>query len=252
VRWVFGVLLLALAAASPAGAETRPLVVGVEELGYLPAYGWRNSEFVGAAREILDGFGAAKGYQMVYRPLPVKRLYAELLGGLVDLKFPDSPDWAAAIKGGYRIAYSQPIIAYVDGVMVRPENKGRGTAAVKSLGTVAGFTPLAWLDRIESGVVTLRETTQLEQTLSQVLLRRTDGAYISVAAAAHSLDVDLHQPGALVFDATLPHNRGEYRLSTVRNREVVAEFNTWLDANAALVKAINAHTGAEAVVGAGP
>lgn len=229
----------------PARAQPRTLVVGVEELDYFPSYAIRKGEYVGAAREIFDAFAQAKGYHFVYRPLPIKRLYAELLSGGIDLKFPDNPDWAPDVKQGHKIAYSAPVIGYVDGVLVRPENLGRGVDGVRTLGTVSGFTPFAWLDLIRDGRVQVKENPRMDLLLRQVTLERLDGAYASVAVANHLLEDTLGMPGALVFDAALPHSRDYYRLSTLRHSAVVAEFDAWMAANAATVKAIKDRAGAE-------
>lgn len=228
-----------------ARAEHRTFVVGVEELDYFPAYSVQKGEYVGAAREILDAFAQAQGYTFAYRPLPVKRLYAELLSGGIDFKFPDNPSWALDAKQGQAVTYSTPVIGYVDGVLVRPENVGRGVERVRTLGTVSGFTPFAWLDAIRDGRVQLKENPRMELLLKQVALERLDGAYASVAVASYQLESALGMPSALVFDPRLPHSRDHYRLSTLAHPSVIAEFNAWLAANAGLVKAIKDRTGAE-------
>jgi ABC-type amino acid transport substrate-binding protein len=228
-----------------AHAGSRDLVIGVEELDYYPAYSWRNGEYVGAARDIFDAFAKARGYRFTYRAMPIKRLYVELLSDGIDFKFPDNPEWNSEAKVGKDLVYSNPVIAYVDGVSVRAENVGKGPDSIRTLGTVAGFTPFSWLGRIRAGQVQLRENPRMDQLLKQVVLDRVDGAYASVAVMNYYLDHMLGMPGALVFDPALPHSRDHYRLSTVRHPEVVAEFNAWIAANQALVAAIKERTGAE-------
>lgn len=230
---------------SPARAERTTFVVGVEELDYFPVYGVQKGEYVGAAREIFDAFAQAKGYTLTYRPLPIKRLYAELLSGGIDFKFPDNGAWARDLKQRQPIAYSQPVIGYVDGVLVRPEHLGRGADGVRTLGTVSGFTPYAWLDRIRDGRVQMKENPRMDLLLKQVALERLDGAYASVAVANYQMDNLLGLPGALVFDPLLPHSRDYYRLSSVQHAKLIAEFDVWLAANAAQVKAIKDRLGAE-------
>lgn len=225
--------------------QARDIVIGVEDLDYYPVYAVQNGQYVGAAREILDAFAAASGHTISYRPFPIKRLYAEFLGGSVDAKFPDSPKWANAQKTGLTIAYSKPVITYVDGVMVQPRNKGRDIAQFRQLGIVSGFTPFAWLDALKGGSVTLRENPRSELLLKQVLLDRLDGGYVSVAAANYTLDHTMGQPGALIFDPNLPHTRDSYTLSSVSHPELIAEFDTWLAANAGTVRQIINRLGAE-------
>lgn len=228
-----------------AQAAPRELVVGVEELDYFPVYSVKSGEYAGAAREILDAFAAANNYVLIYKPQPIKRLYAELMSGGIDLKFPDNPYWAADLKSGQTIAYSNPVITYIDGVLVRPDMAGKNVDAIRTLGTVSGFTPFSWLDRIKAGTVQVKENPRMELLLKQAAIGRFDGAYGSLAVANYILDDVLKAPGALVFEPSLPHSRDSYKLSSLHYPKVVAEFNAWMAANAATVKAIKDRTGAE-------
>lgn len=238
-------LLVALGTAWPVLAAQKDLVVGVEDLEYYPLYAMRDGEYVGAARELLDAFAKDRGYRLAYRPLPIKRLFIELASGGIDLKFPDNPYWAADAKKGHNVAYSKPVIAYIDGVLLRPSNHGKGLDTLRTLGTVSGFTPFAWLDRVTSGKVVLKENPRMELLLRQTVVGHVDGAYVSVAVANHVLAGSLNMPGALMFDSALPHSRDSYRLSSVTRPAVVAEFDAWMDANGPLVKMIKDRYGAE-------
>lgn len=230
---------------STAQATERRIVVGVEEINYYPVYAIVDGGFAGAAREILDGFARARGIHIEYRSLPVKRLYAELLTGGIDLKFPDNPRWMADAKAGHSVTYSAPVIAFIDGVMVTPGAMGLGLDSIKLLGTVSGFTPYAWRDRIASGQVQLRENPKFDLLLRQTTIKRVDGAYVNVAVANHMLERVLAMPNALTFDASLPHSRDHYMASTTTRPELIAEFNEWLAANAEFVNTIKANYGAE-------
>lgn len=243
MRLILITLLLLLALAPGVGAAQ--LVVGVEDLDYLPAYCYRDGEYGGAAREILDAWAADRGHGLTYRPLPVKRLMTELVNGGIDLKFPDNPYWGADIKGGRKVAYSLPVIAYVDGVMVRPERRGLGLEKFQILGTVAGFTPYAWLDRLRAGQVQLKETARMDQLLRQGQAGRVDGVYVSVAVAIHQMEKVLNMADFLVFDSTLPHSRDYYMLSSAAKPDLIADFNGWFSANQERVRSIKTRWGAE-------
>lgn len=240
---LLGVPILALGAARPASA--RDLVVGVEAIDYTPAYSYRDGQFGGAARALLDSFAEARGHRLTYKAFPVKRLLAELLHGGVDLKFPDSPDWQTSARQGTAIAYSQPVIAYVDGTLVRRDNTAIGIEGVHNLGTVSGFTPYAWLGRIQAGKVELKENPGFEQLLRQVQTGRIDAVYANVAVTLAAAETVLGSADALVFARDLPHVAESYRLSSAKTPEVIAEFNDWLAKNPKLVAEIIAKTGAE-------
>mgnify|MGYP001806180246 CR=1 FL=1 len=244
LRFLVAALLLACCPAG-AGAAERSLVVGVEDLEYYPLYAIRDGEYVGAMREIFDAFAIARGYRVTYRPLPIKRLYAELSSGGIDIKLPDNPAWAAEAKAARKVAYSRPIIAYVDGVLVRPAMAMRPVEAFRTLGTVAGFTPTAWQGRIRDGAVTLKENPRVELLLRQTVVGHVDGAYANVAVAEHLLERVLALPGALVFDPALPHTRDHYHLSSVGRPDVVAEFDAWMGDNASLIASIKTQFKAE-------
>jgi len=237
-----------LVGTAPAGA--RDLTVGVEPMDFSPIYGWHNGEFRGAAREILDAFAAARGHHLTYRAYPIRRLLAELTHGGIDLKFPDNPDWQAAMRRGTPLTYSAPVIAYVDGTLVRRERVGEGEAAVRSLGIIAGFTPQAWQGRIAAGTVDLTENPGFEPLLRQVAAGRVDGAYLNVAAGLAAAAAVV-PAGTLAYDPALPHVAESYRLSSGTAPEVIAEFDQWLKENHLLVMAIIARTGAEAGLTAG-
>lgn len=239
---IAAVALLALAGAP---AQARDLVVGVEAIDYSPVYGVTDGQFKGAAREILDAFAASAGHRLTFQALPVKRLYAELNHGGIDLKFPDSPDWQPALRQGRATAFSKPVINYIDGTIVRRDALSQGPEAIHSLGTIAGFTPFAWGERLKSGAVELKENSSFEQLLRQVQTKRVDGAYGNVAVALNAADSIPGLAGALAFAPNLPHVADSYRLSSVKAPELIAEFDEWLSRNARLVADIISRTGAE-------
>lgn len=239
--------VLALAV-TPASGQSGRYVVGVEDLDYYPIYAVRGGEYVGAARDILDAFAKDAGLSFSYQAMPITRLTSEMVSGGVDFKFPDNAYWLADLRKGKNIAYSQAVIAYIDGVMVLPANKGRPLPQFNTLGTVTGFTPFAWQTTLKEGRVRLIENPQMRALQKQVLTGRIDGAYASVAVANHLLRQDLRQPGALVFDPALPHTRSDYFLSSAKHPEIIKRFDAWLKTNAARVSAIKTKHGAEAGV----
>lgn len=233
---------LSLSAAARA-ADVETLTVGVEELDYYPNYAMRDGRYVGAARDILDAFAASAGLRLDYRPLPVKRLYADLFTGVVDLKFPDSPEWNAVGKQGQSVLYSRPVLPYVDGVMVRSERAGKGLEQFATLGTVSGFTPFAWLDELAKGKVKVSETPHLSSLLRQAATGRVDGAYVNVAVARDHLRQSPELAGALVFDPGLPFTAGAYFVSSIRRGDALAKLDAWLAAHADAVAAIKRNYG---------
>lgn len=226
---ITGLALMAIGAS----AQAQTYSIGVENTAYLPAYSFEDGEYRGYARRMLDAFAQDHGYRFDYRPMPVIRLFSALVGGDIDMKFPDNAYWAQDTKKGHPVVYSQPAIAYIDGVSVLANRKGAPIDTIKSLGIVRGFTAWDWLDRIKSGSVTLHENNSFTALLETTLAERNNGAYGNVAVVQYQLRHVLKKPNALVFDPSLPHTRSNYHLSTIKHPELIAKFDQWLSQNAA-------------------
>ncbi len=232
------VLFLGLVCWAGVTGAKEILVVGVENQHYLPAYAFENGTYKGYARELLDAWARDRNYQIEYRAMPVPRLYASFFGGQVDFKFPDNPNWKKDERAGKAIIYSDPVAAFVDGTNVRPSKKTAGLDETKILGTLGGFTPWAWLDRIEAGKATLSENFNVEALIRQGIAGRVDGIYANVAVINYQLDHVLKQPGALVFNPKLPYSRDYYHLSSIRRPEIVRDFNDWMRKNRDQISAL--------------
>lgn len=221
----------------PSGAPAE-LVMGVEDLPYLPYYALDKGEYQGFSRELFDAFAAARGHRLVYRPLPVERLYRALLNGDIDLKYPDNPAWRQELKTGQAIHYSQPVAPFVDGILVLPARGREDSGGFRRIATIRGFTPWPLLDRIKQGEVSLSENNSIPGLLQQVLTQRVDGAFINVAVARFYLQRVLGQEQALVFNTRLPHARSDYYVSTLRHSGIVQEFDAWVRESPAQVTAL--------------
>lgn len=237
--------ILALGLSSQAVAG-KIFVLGVENQDYLPAYGQVDGKYQGFARELFDAFARERGYVFEYRALPVPRLYASFFSGQVDFKFPDNANWKQDQRGGKPISYSDPVLTYIDGVVVPADRKAVSIEDIRTLGTVAGFTPWAWLDRVAAGSVRVSENPSFEALVRQVIARRIDGAYANIAVVNYQLNKTLAMPGALVFAPQLPHSRDHYYLSTTKHPAVLLEFNAWLKQNSGLVESMKKRLGVEA------
>lgn len=223
---------VAVIAASLFSTESQAgeYVVGVENLPYLPYYSVENGEYVGYARELLDAFAASTHHHFIYKSLPIKRLLSDLLSGQIDFKYPDNSMWASEERKGKTIYYSQTTAEYIDGIMLKAENKGKGLSSIKSLGVILGFTPFDYIDKINSGAITVNQNHSLTPLLKSALAGRVDGAYVNVDVAAHQLQ-KMGNENQLVFDETLPHSKGGYVLSSLKHKNIVDQFNEFLEKN---------------------
>jgi hypothetical protein len=242
---VFGWLAAGLLSVDCALAQTY--VVGVERQSFQPHY-WISDqgEYQGFARDLLDLFAREAGLDIQYQPLPVNQLTHHLLNGSIDFKYPDSPNWAGDLKGGKGIAYSQPVVQYVDGVLVAPKRQGQGIDQLARLAVVDGWTPWTYQDRIGAGQTEVVRSADLGQMIKQALKQQADGAYYNVVVATYYLDNIRARPGALVFDPKLPHTRGTFALSSLRHPELIQRFDRFLAEHKAEVDALKARYRVEA------
>jgi len=234
-------LLLSLSLCAAMAAQAAQVYrVGVEELKYYPVYEDDHGEYIGYARELLDAFAKSQGIVFKYVPLPVNRLFKTFISpqGNLDFKFPDNPYWQAGLKTPVHIVYSDPVLAYIDGVMVRPEDKGRGLPALRALGTIAGFTPERYRKLIQAGQIRLEEFSNFSGLLQQAINKRLNGAYINVAIARYQLRDVIRAPDALVFDPDLPYTESGYYLSTIKHPDVIGKLNQFLREHANEVNAL--------------
>ncbi len=218
-------------------SENIIFTVGVQAFKeYLPYSEYKDGKYTGFNREILDLFASTKGYTFKYRAYPIKRLYREYLQEKIDLKYPDNSYWSFELKKEKDIKYSDPVVEYIDGVMILPENKGKGVNNIKNLGVLAGFTPFAYLKMIKTGAIKKAEIFNYERLLRLVILKRVDGAYSNVAVSHYYLDHLLKDRNALVFDPDLPHTRSHRHLSSFKHPKIIDEFNIFLREHHTIIK----------------
>ena len=214
--------------------------IGVESIEYLPFSNVQNKQYSGFYRDLFDKFSADSGHQFTYRPLPIKRLAADFISGKVDFKLPDSELWGGDFKKGKSIVYSNPITQYTDGIMVRPENKGKLSESFSSISTLRGFTPFPFLKEIEQGKLKVNEANSLGSILKMVEMGRVSGAFVNVTVARHFLEHTLSDQGKLVYDDGLPKGISGVGISTISHGGVINEFNDWMKANDAWVDQLKA------------
>lgn len=236
-RRLAAVFLLAAPFAAPLAARAADsIVVGVEEINYLPHYQFMDGELHGFAADLIQQFARDRNYRVDYRSMSIPRLYGELLDGAIDLKYPDDPDWATTVKVDRDIFYSAPVVGYVDGVSVLPARLGRGVETIRTLGIVTGFTPQEWEGLIARKRVVLRTNRSLEALIKLAIDGQVDGVYGNVAVMAHVAKDRLKQPAALTFDPALPHAAGSYYFSTSKRPKLVAEIDAWMAENRDWIK----------------
>lgn len=229
----FAVVLVGLVASnSQVYAQTEYTVVVQDYADFPPYSSYKEKVYAGFNRELLDMFASSKGYKFKYVAFPVKRLFFEFVNGVGDMKYPDNPKWALHVKKDAPIVYSEPVVKYIDGVMVQPAKRGNHIDTIKNLGVVAGWTPWVYMKRKKAGKVKLSENSSYEGLLKQAMFGRNDGAYSNVSTSKYYLKNVLKKPGALVFDDSLLHVKSARTLSSIKYPKLIGEFNAFLKSHA--------------------
>lgn len=240
VKVIWRCALSILIVSTTLSTHAEEYVIGVENIEYFPIYAKRDGKYSGYARSLFDEFAARSGHTFIYKPLPIKRLFKGFIDGDIDFKFPDSPYWKQDLKKGKDVKYSDSVIEYVDGVLVAPENVGKGKANLKSLGVLRGFTPWDYLGDIKNKQIALKEVNSLESLIKMTKVGRLDGVYFNVIVANYFQEKTLFDKGGVIFDSSLPHTRSHYYLSSIQYPEIIKEFNEFLASNQGLVAAMKA------------
>ena len=222
----YGLFALFLIPLRVADAGDEVIIIGVESNDYYPHYQFINGGFQGYVRDLFDRFSKDSNLKIRLRTMPLKRLLKEVRTGTVHLKYPDNPKWNVEEKKSDFI-HSKPIVSYIDGTLVLPGQQGQPVENVRTLGTLIGFTPWPYFDRIQSGRVSVYEGTSLTGLIKRTMRRGRDGIYANIDVANYQLKRLLNQPGALVFDPGLPHAVSYYATSTVHHPELIKAFDQW-------------------------
>ena len=215
-------------------------VIGVENIEYYPLYAKREGKYAGFARALFDAFAERSEHTFQYKPLPIKRLFKGFFDGDLDFKFPDSPYWKQDSKKDKNVIYSDSVVEYVDGVLVKPDKLGKGKESLHSLGVLRGFTAWDFLSDIQEKKISLREVNSLEALIKMAKSGRVDGVYFNVIVANYFQEKTLFDKGGVLFDKSLPHTRSHYYLSSIKHPRVIAEFNQFLATNQSLVASLKA------------
>lgn len=91
---------------------------------------------------------------------------------------------------------------------------------------------------IGDGSIKTVENTKFMGMLGNAIRSRTDGAYGNSEVMGYILEKEMGQKGKLVFDKSLPHSTGEYKLSTGKHHNLIDRFNKFLIEEKAAIKAL--------------
>jgi hypothetical protein len=222
------------AAAQPSSAAPRQIfAVGVENTpNFLPYSEYRNGEYHGAGRDLLDAFAARQGIQFKYVVLPLRRKNQMLREGSIDFVFPDNPNWNAQEKAGIQLSYAQ-MLPYTDGTLVRGGDVGKGVDRIRLLAIPLGFTPVAWLSQIGSRSVRIVEASDYDSIYQMVERNHVNAAYMNIHVAERYQAIG-DMSAAIRYDPALPHEDSVFDVSSIKYDALIDAMRNYFSSDEAL------------------
>ncbi|HLO95332.1 MAG TPA: hypothetical protein VK195_13545 [Burkholderiaceae bacterium] len=131
-----------------------------------------------------DAFAASRGLAFRHVVLPLKRRDAMFVRADLDFIFPNHANGVTTLTGGLRLAHA-PMMAFTDGVLVRPQDLGKEVDRVKVLDIPNGFGPYPYQQLINSGRTRIEESVQYDRLYEKLQRGRVDGAYLKKRTAEY-------------------------------------------------------------------
>ena len=217
-------------------AKPRSYRIGVENIDYYPhfAFGYRDNSF---AKEVLECFFNSQNLTVTFVPLPLKRFNQWYIENNIDFKYPDNEDWRRDETVKLPVIYSTEVIKLTAGATVPFKLMGRPRNQIKRLGTVLGFHPTMWSDRIES-----KQTIMLSDPNVLSVVKMNINGIVDVINLDYSV-IHYHlkqmkRPKALIMDSTLPHRAYGFHLSTLKHPQIISQFNHFYQQNQTFIEAM--------------
>lgn len=218
-------------------ALAERFIIGAQNLTYFPHYDFESDVDKGVGWAILEAFSEASDHEFIYVSLPIRRLQMELAKGNIDFVYPDNPRWYNSITNTDDKTFSLPLTYTVTGTMVKKDKAGKGIDSIKQLAIPLGFTPVNWQQRINNGDTQLTAVQDIPQGLALLQQERVDALDLEYNVARHSIS-RLSRYDDITLDLTLPHNEIPFSLSTLNNKKVIDELNTFIATNPTLIASI--------------
>ncbi|MGM0768423.1 MAG: substrate-binding periplasmic protein [Pseudomonadota bacterium] len=237
--------LLMLGLSGQTAAEVRRYTVVVQNIDYYPIYraDAADNHYTGYMADLLAAFAEHAGLEFSYHPRPVRRMVLEYTTGHYDFALPDSPNWNRSEKEGIAVTYTDPLLTFEDAVYVAAGNVHLTPDSMQDIGTIAGFTPWKFQDRIEAGQVKLKTARKPANLVRMALAGHVDAINLAAPVARHHFDALMVGDRLVPAPGLMETRASHYHLSTIEHPEVIAEFNQFLSNQQALVQSLQQQYG---------
>ena len=217
-------------------SAAKTFIIGVEALDYYP---WYSFDYLGRekpsfTRDLLSHFFNSRGYSYKFLALPIKRFNSWYVERGIDFKFPDNIHWREEESVKLAITYSDPVIKLTAGTYVLKSNEYLQRDDVTKLGTISGFYPTFWHDKIAKQETELVESTTALSTVKHLLYSYVTAINIDKNVINYHLE-KLASTQQVVLNAHIKSESYHYYFSSIEYPQIIAEFNQYLRDNKGLI-----------------
>lgn len=221
-------------------------IIGVGEYDYLPHTGFKDGKFTGFGEALLSAFAKSKGYTFEFKAVSIPRMFKVFLDDMsVDFMYPNNEYWGEGRQQKKGVTFSEPVVTYVDGILVREEDRKINLSQLKSIGIIKGFDPIQYKVLAKEGKVKIYEHSDVVALLKMVLNKRVQGAYLNPLVAAYYLKTELKSNEILILADKLPYINSSYYFSSIKYHKVLEEFDDFLKKERALVLKLKTQYGVQ-------
>lgn len=205
------------------------MIIGLEKLNNYP-YHFADSNQVsqGYFVDLIQAWAANQEIPIKFKTLSVKALYRSMMLGYVHLKIPDNPNWAPDRKFSKSVFYSRPIATPLDASLTLPAKASIQPSEVRHVGTVSGFTALAWQRTLKRHRIEMKYYRNDKELVRGLLFGEVDVIYMNKTAAKFISTQTFNYPkGAIKTASNLPQAFHDYFISSTNSEELIESFNQW-------------------------
>lgn len=205
------------------------IIIGLEKLNNFP-YHFSDSTQVsqGYFIDLVQAWAADQDRPIKFKTLSVKALYRSMMLGYIHMKIPDNPNWAGERKLSKSVYYSRPIATPLDASLTLPAKAGIQPSEVRSVGTVSGFTALAWQRTLKRHRIEMKHYRNDKELVRALLFGEVDVIYMNKSAAKFISTETFNYPkGAIKTAANLPQAFHDYFISSTNSEQLIENFNQW-------------------------
>ena len=203
----------------------KTYTISVENISYSPYFSTDSyGNYSGFSRDLFDLFAKKNNIHLIYQSMPVARLLKDFFNGNIDLKFPDVEAWQKESRVNKNIIYSNNVVEFIDGIVVKVENKDKDLSFLKVLGTIRGFDPSVY----KMKGIRIDESSNIPELIDKLNNDKVDAVFFNVSVAIHYINNNTQYKNKFMFKRDFPYLREYYKLSTLKNKEIITKFNYFL------------------------